>query len=131
MRPLVWWSLGALCIVASPALSPASGQRLGPPVFAPFVADLATGATVSRPVRLFPPAPDYRWEGLVVGGVIVGALGAMLGGGFCGYDDSAVNKNCTWQTIEGFVIGALVGGVTGGLLGSAIPKPPPDPSEDP
>ncbi|MEX2157540.1 MAG: hypothetical protein WD773_11975 [Gemmatimonadales bacterium] len=64
----------ALCIIVSPALSARCAQRLTPSVFAPFVADLDTGATAAgfQPARLFPPAPDYRWEGLVVEGVIVG-----------------------------------------------------------
>ena len=128
MRPLVVWCVLALGLVVSPALSPACAQRLTPSVFAPFVADLDTRATAAgfQPARLFPPAPDYRWEGLVVGGVIVGVLGARLSAGFCGYDDSGAKENCTWQTIEGFAIGATVGSVVGGLLGSLIPKPPPE-----
>jgi hypothetical protein len=58
----------------------------------------------------------------VVGGAFVGLLGAIVGNGFCGSDDSAARPNCVWPTIEGFLIGATVGGVTGGLLGSLIPK---------
>jgi hypothetical protein len=129
MRPLVLWCVVTLYLVVSPAVSRGCAQRLSPPVFAPFVSDLNTGAPAARlqPAGLFPAAPDYRWEGLVVGGAILGVLGIAVGRGFCGYDDSAVKKSCLLPTINGFLIGATVGGVTGGLLGSAIPKSHPPP----
>ncbi len=104
------------------------GQRLGTRY--PHWEARLLPPTATAP-RLFPEAPDYRWEGLVVGGVVVGVFGAALGGGLCGYDDSASQPNCLWPTIEGFMLGALIGGVTGGLLGSLIPKTPPDSSRSP
>ena len=107
------------------AVGPVAGQRLATayPRWEPILQS-STPAPKA-------PAPDYRWEGLTVGAAFVGLLGAALGGGFCGYDDSATKPNCTWPTIEGFLVGAVVGGVTGGLLGSLIKKPPPDSADHP
>jgi uncharacterized membrane protein YfcA len=113
-------------LVLVTAAGPVSGQRLATayPRWEPKL----ESRTPAPAARLFPPAPDHRWEGLVVGGAFVGLLGASLGHGFCGYDDSGPRSNCLWPTLEGFLIGATVGGVTGGLLGTLIPKPPPEPS---
>ena len=109
--------LVALTLVATgPAIL--AGQRLAP-AYPRWEPDFQSSAPASV-THLFPKAPDYRWEGLVVGGALVGFLGATLGGGLCGSDDSAA---------EGFLIGATVGGVTGGLLGTLIPKTPPDSSD--
>jgi hypothetical protein len=68
---------------------------------------------------------------MAVGGAFVGILGAVVGSGLCGSDDSYSRPNCTVAGIKGFLMGATVGGVTGGLLGSLIHKPPPDDPEHP
>ena len=121
--------------LAAVASAPLAGQRLAPspPRWEPELrwAPELRSSTPATTARLFPEAPDYRWEGLVVGGVLVGALGAVLGDGFCGYDEIQPTHSCVWPTLEGFAIGAVVGGVTGGLLGSLMPKAPPDSSEHP
>lgn len=106
-----------------------AGQRLAAPV--PRWAPRLHSGSPAPATRLFPDAPDYRWEGLVVGGGFVGLLGAAVGNGFCGYDETRADKSCVWPTLEGFLIGATVGGVTGGLLGSLIPKTPRDSSQSP
>jgi len=62
-------------------------------------------------------APDYRWEGLAIGAVAVGALGAIALSETC-----EGSGGCVGSTIGGALIGALVGGVTGGLIGGLIPK---------
>ena len=117
---------GLVLISAAP---PLSGQRLATayPRWEPKLASRAAAPAA----KLFPPAPDHRWEGLLVGGGFVGLLGATLGNGLCGSDETAGRPNCLWPTIEGFLIGATVGGVTGGLLGTLIPKPPPDSLDQP
>lgn len=66
---------------------------------------------------------DYRWEGLIIGGVAVGLFGAALGASFCGYGNaSGDDGGCFTQTLGGGLMGALVGGVTGGLIGSQISR---------
>ena len=110
-----------LALAFSVAAGPLAGQRLAKPL-PHWEPSLQSAAPAPKT-----PAPDYRWEGFAVGGTILGVLGAALGNGLCGLDDSASKPNCLGATIEGFVVGAVVGGVTGGLLGSAIHKPPPPP----
>ena len=110
-----------LALTLSLAAGPLAGQRLAKP-FPHWEPVLLSADTVPKAPRV----PDYAWEGLAVGGAFVGILGAALGHGFCGSDDSAARPNCTVATIKGFLIGATVGGVTGGLLGSLVRKPPPD-----
>ena len=105
---------------AAVAAAPSVGQRLA----APFPRWEPSLQSVARPPKT--RVPDYRWEGLAVGGAFVGLLGGALGHGFCCYDDGGAGGSCLWPTVEGFIVGAVVGGVTGGLLGSAIHKPPPD-----
>jgi len=104
---------------------PLAGQRLAKPL-PHWEPNLQSAAPTPKA-----PAPDYRWEGLAVGGTFVGMLGAALFNGLCGYDDSGAKGSCLGPSVEGFVMGAGVGGVTGGLLGSAIRKPPPDDPEHP
>ena len=112
-------------LVLSAAAGPLAGQRLATP-YRRWEPTLPSSTPAPKT-----PAPDYRWEGLAIGAAFVGLLGAAVGGGLCGYDESGVRRHCLWSTIEGFAFGAVVGGVTGGLLGSLIPKPPPDSPDHP
>lgn len=84
---------------------------------------LAIEARPSSPFRE-PSAEtnDYRWEGLIIGGVAVGTLGVAFGAGFCGYGNASEDSGCLGAAVGGGLMGALVGGVTGGLIGSQISK---------
>jgi hypothetical protein len=64
---------------------------------------------------------DYRWEGVVIGGLFLGVAAAYLGNRLCD-EDNIADKRCTGATLGGFSVGATVGVVTGGLIASAIPK---------
>ena len=66
-------------------------------------------------------APDYRWEGVMIGAVTVGIGGALLANGFCDYGGTH-DENCFGRTVVGGAIGATVGAVVGGLIGGLIPK---------
>ena len=66
---------------------------------------------------------DYRWEGTVLGGVIVGASGFLLGSLFCA--DPAANgipKSCGGAEVGIGAAGLVVGAGVGYLLGGSIPK---------
>jgi hypothetical protein len=67
---------------------------------------------------------DYRWQGVVIGGLLLGAATGYVANGFCnqGNRDLGRDKGCTGPTVLGFFFGATIGVVTGGLIGSAIHK---------
>lgn len=86
-----------------------------------------------RPSSLFEPAaavtadsvrlaPTYWKEGAVVGGVIVGALGAVAMTGLCEMDESANGCNVGLAAIGGAAIGFLIGAIPGALIGGQIHK---------
>lgn len=64
--------------------------------------------------------PTYWQEGALVGGLIVGILGAGLGHGLCGYANS--ETNCIPALITGGLIGATLGGTIGALIGGQFSK---------
>lgn len=64
-----------------------------------------------------------RYEGQVVGAIVVGTSAGILFQVMCGFDDR-LNTDCTLLTIEGGLAGAALGGVTGALIGGMIPKGP-------
>jgi hypothetical protein len=63
--------------------------------------------------------PDYRWEGAIVGGVVVGALGGITAGGICSDNGG---DSCGLRAAGGVLFGGVVGVVVGGLIGSLFPK---------
>lgn len=82
---------------------------------APFNSDATDGTRID-------PIPPTHWqEGAIVGGVVVGLLGASIAGGLCGMSEVS-DTNCTGSTIAGFFVGALVGGSVGALIGGQFPK---------
>ena len=88
-------------------------------------------SSATAPVRsavmsgLFAPAPDHRWEGLVIGAVSLGASAAYIGGHYCRLSDSAT-KHCVRTAIQLGALGGFAGGIIGGLVGGMIPKAPSD-----
>jgi hypothetical protein len=76
------------------------------------------------------PRGDYRYEGLVFGGVVFGALGALLGSrdyASCPLEPGAEcygNRDKLGNGIAGGLVGAAVGGGLGYLVGRFSPKRP-------
>ena len=125
-------------LLLAPASLPAQGPaspRLPPPETAHAVAAsiyppprgartpsplAAEGAAIRAAARR-----SYWLEGAVAGGLVFGAAGAVMAGGFCGADDragGAAYGGCTDEIIGGGLLGAALGGVLGGLVGSRIHK---------
>jgi hypothetical protein len=92
-----------------------------PPYFWQTERSSHAATTRDRAVSFAVQDRDYRWEGLVIGGLLLGATAAYVGNRLCN-DDNIADKRCTGATVGGFFVGATVGVVTGGLIGSAIPK---------
>jgi len=78
--------------------------------------------------RVAPPlvvstARDHRWEGLIIGALVGGAVVGAFRYGFC--SDSG-NGSCAGPVIVWTLGGMTIGAVTGGLIGSEIPKASPN-----
>ena len=91
-----------------------------------------TFAQTSRPTAApaalaFGHPADYRWEGLLIGAIGLGAFGAYVGNEFCSFSENRASNNCMLPTLEGLLLGAIVGGVTGGLIGGLFPRAKPTP----
>jgi len=69
---------------------------------------------------------DYRLEGLVVGGLVLGAVGAWIGAEVCHSGPQPVSagsgESCTGDALVIGLAGAAVGGGIGYLLGRLTPK---------
>lgn len=77
-------------------------------------------AELLRPNQVDVGQSDYRWEGLTIGAIGVGVLGALLANGLC--DEDSGSDSCTGTIIGGAAVGALIGGVVGVFIGSGIQK---------
>lgn len=91
-----------------------SGQRL-PAAYPRWEPVFVTSTPWAAP-SLAGAAPDYRWEGALIGATALGLFGAVLGDGMCELD------NCASAVFLFGLGGAVAGGVTGGLIGSMFPK---------
>src|ERR1043166_3081316 len=102
-----------LLLIVAVAPAAAQDQSLPPP---------SRSLALFRPAPIPPPArpasfihgsaPDYRWEGLVIGATVLGVVGATFVIGFCSDPDSNPSGHgCLLPAIEGFLFGATVGGV--------------------
>jgi len=76
---------------------------------------------------------DYRFEGTVVGAVVLGALGGWIGSESCNNQPTPVasgaGSGCTGATLTVGFVGAVIGGGIGYLLGRGTPKYHPVASE--
>jgi hypothetical protein len=132
LSAFAFWLL--LAPAALRAQGPAS-PRLAPPEAAHAVATslypAPRGARTEVPLAAERAAiraaarRSYWLEGAIAGGVVFGAAGAVVAGGFCAADDragGAAYGGCTDEIIGGGLLGAALGGVLGGLVGSRIHK---------
>lgn len=128
-KPLLLLLLATLIVPADLAGQNAEVRRVFPgwhatfPTGGPTAMDMSGGQSSSPSRNTSATTNDYRWEGLIIGGVAVGLFGAALGASFCGYGNASDDDGgCFTQTLGGGLMGALVGGVTGGLVGSQISR---------
>jgi hypothetical protein len=99
----------------------ASAQRLSPLYSAtPTTHWTSTPALFESRHR----APDYRWEGIIIGGVGGGLLFGYAGNALCRDPDNqgGGSTSCVGKTALGAAFGATLGVVLGGMIGSAIKK---------
>jgi len=120
---LAAWGWGAILLLA---VGSADAQRLTPR-FATLPEPFAeSAARPSAAAVAFGHPDDYRWEGLLVGGIGLGLFGTYLAVGLCCDPDSGgEGVNTVLAGLGGFLVGGFLGGVTGGLLGGLIPKEKP------
>jgi len=98
---------------------PGHGQRIVPPSTLPPAADVRTLTWAWPPDSS--QAPQTHWlEGAIIGGVVIGFLGAVTGLGLCHFDDPCDNP--APFVLGGFALGALAGVGLGGHIGAAFPK---------
>ena len=115
----------AMALLLVPAIG--SAQRLSPE-FARLAEPWSEASVTRAATAVFGHPDDYRWEGLVLGGVVVGVLGAAVASGFCGDPDAGSgSQNCVVQGFLGFLVGATAGGVVGGMIGTIFKKEKPAP----
>jgi hypothetical protein len=110
--------VGSILLLAA---GPAPAQRLAdrfPTAATPVFT--AHWAATDAQQRVSPP-PTYWLEGGVIGGFLVGALGATFAGEFCGYSDTP-HGSCTDDVVKGAFFGAGLGFTVGALIGGQIPK---------
>jgi hypothetical protein len=119
MRHFIHTALLSIVLVGP---SKAQG-RLGPPP-GPAFALFRTNPTLP-PARLassiqstVPHHRDYQWEGVAIGAIIGGALGAYgCRDCMCGYGDTCVGP----MAAAAFLV-AIPGAFLGGMVGALIPK---------
>ena len=111
------------CLLTVVLFATASGtlqaQRLAPP-FGRHPPDAYKASERTAPSQLFPKAADHRYEGAILGIVLIGGGAAILGRGMC--ESSELDKNCGWETLKFALVGSLAGGISGALIGAAFPK---------
>lgn len=115
-----------VAVAAALLLVPAmcGAQRLAPE-FARLAEPWSSEPT-TRTVAVFGHPDDYRWEGVLVGGVAGGVSLAFVGANMCSFDSPDPTVGCiVGSAMLGLVLGGVVGGGLGGLIGGLIPKEKP------
>ena len=115
-------TLFALCVIVAAVPRTVSAQRLAelPPAWA--------SSSGPNPTPLGPPlikTGDYRLEGTVVGGVLLGAAGLALSGVACPGATPTIagaRPSCTGTKLAMGGAGLAIGASLGYLLGWALPK---------
>ena len=109
-----------MAVLGLGVLAPRDGlaQRRAP-AFATWSAP-ARSAPLTTPVAFGHP-DDYRWEGVLIGGVALGILGGAYGAAMCSYDNAAAVE-CFGIVAATTLLAGLTGAIAGGLLGGLIPK---------
>lgn len=114
--------LALIGILTLAAAARVEGQRLRPaefPQFRPRVLMLQQSDTSPKPEVYH--GETYTWEGVVLGGLVFGALGARVSS-LCGLSDQS--GGCGGAMLIGVLGGATIGAVLGGIMGSGIEKGP-------
>lgn len=133
----------ALCLLQTAAVSwpePVGREPIlaPPPVLAPQLPALqlissrspAPSSWAISPAKKDPEFPtlfanafgspkDYRWEGVLIGGLLLGVGGAVVGWGAC---SELGGDGCLYPTVGLGLVGGLIGAVVGGFVGGSIPK---------
>lgn len=101
---------------------PAAGQYLSPARMGSPGSPSAEWPAISNETRenlkLFPRAPDYRYEGAVIGFATLAIAVAVVYSPLC----DASQRNCTTFMIGTSLLAGAAGGLTGALIGGMIPK---------
>ncbi len=124
LRPLItrpnltaWRGFAIALALLMPAPPGLAGQRLVERFTSlkPLAAPTSTTLAFGHP-------DDYRWEGVLVGSIAVGLLGAILGNGLCHFDNPDPPGGCVVPTLLGLLFGGATGAGVGGWIGGLIPK---------
>ncbi len=114
------WFLGWFVLGIALA-RPAAGQHLTPAVGSPDLLSAhwsAESFETRQTLKLFPSAPDHRYEGALIGFATLAIAVAVIYTPLC--DES--QRNCTTYMIGTSLLAGAAGGLTGALIGGMIPK---------
>jgi hypothetical protein len=112
------------------AVAPLSGQRASAPLEQWKASPLSPSASSQSrgEPETMSPRRDYRYEGLLIGGLVLGAAGAWAGSQIGTSCALSVNGTCDNDKLGSAVglglISAVVGGGVGYLIGRLSPKVP-------
>lgn len=114
------WVLPTLGLVVLLAPRALDAQRLAQ-LPSPWYAHAPLEADRDRPAPI--RSGDYRVEGAVLGGVLLGAAGVLIGAFGCA--DPGINgspRSCGGAEVGAGALGFLAGAAVGYLVGRSVPK---------